>query len=130
MALKIFGMGFYFGKGSYISENWNKLDFVIVVTAYIPKIIDSNSVNLQSLRVIRIARPLRTISNVESLKIIIMTLFNALGPLRYTLFILFFLFMIFAIGGLQLFTGLIKKRCMYLETGKVVSDENETSNFE
>lgn len=46
MLLKVFGMGFYFGKNAYLKDNWNVLDFIIVVTAYIPKIINSRSVNL------------------------------------------------------------------------------------
>lgn len=30
--LKLIAMGFCFGKGAYIKDNWNKLDFVVVVT--------------------------------------------------------------------------------------------------
>ena len=33
--LKIIGMGFFFGRGSYLSVNWNKLDFLIVITSVI-----------------------------------------------------------------------------------------------
>lgn len=40
---------------------------------------------------------------------------------------LMFFFMIFAIGGLQLFSGLLKKRCFYEETGimydKLIDDD-------
>jgi len=120
MFLKIFGMGFIMGKHSYLRDYWNVMDFVIVVTAYIPYVVSSNSVDLRSLRSLRIARPLRTISSVESLRVIILTLIAAFGPLLNTLFVLLFLFLIFAIGGLQLFQGLLKKRCMEVETGKPV----------
>jgi len=30
--LKIIALGFYFGKGSYLSNGWNKLDFIVVCT--------------------------------------------------------------------------------------------------
>lgn len=39
MVLKIIGMGFIFNKQSYLRDYWNILDFVIVVTAYIPYIV-------------------------------------------------------------------------------------------
>lgn len=33
MVLKILGLGFIFGKNSYLKDSWNVLDFVIVVTS-------------------------------------------------------------------------------------------------
>lgn len=36
MLLKIMGMGFFYNKGSYLRDNWNILDFFIVITSYIP----------------------------------------------------------------------------------------------
>lgn len=36
MLLKIMGMGFIMSKGSYLRDTWNILDFVIVITSYIP----------------------------------------------------------------------------------------------
>jgi hypothetical protein len=33
MSLKIAAFGFYFPKNSYLSDNWNKLDFIIVATS-------------------------------------------------------------------------------------------------
>jgi fumarate reductase subunit C len=30
--LKLIAMGFAFGKGAYLKDNWNKLDFVVVAT--------------------------------------------------------------------------------------------------
>ena len=126
MALKIFGLGFVVEKTSYLRDFWNVMDFVIVVTAYIPIIFASNSVNLQSFRSLRVLRPLRTISNIEALRVIVITLLSALRPLLDTLFILFFLFSIFSIAGLQLFSGLLKKRCIALETGIVMADSSES----
>lgn len=36
MVLKIMGMGFIMNQGSYIRDSWNILDFIIVITSYIP----------------------------------------------------------------------------------------------
>jgi hypothetical protein len=33
--IKVIGMGFLLGKGAYLGDNWNKLDFIVVVTGYI-----------------------------------------------------------------------------------------------
>lgn len=100
MLLKIFGMGFVINRNAYLRDSWNVMDFIIVVTAYVPLIFASSSFKLQAFRSLRVLRPLRTISNIKALKVLITTLIAALGPLLDTLFILFFLFMIFAIGGL------------------------------
>jgi len=101
MGLKIFGMGFIINKNSYLRDSWNCLDFLIVVTAYIPYIIQGqSSVNLSSLRALRILRPLRTISSVKSLKVILLAFFASLPMLLDTFFILMFVFLIFAIAGL------------------------------
>jgi len=117
MSLKIMGLGFVLNKGSYLRDLWNVMDFVIVVTAYIPYIFSSGGVNLTAFRSLRVLRPLRTISNIKALKVLLTTLIAALGPLMDTLLILFFLFLIFAIAGLQLFMGLMKKRCFSVDGG-------------
>ena len=47
MALKIIGLGFIIPKNSYIRDGWNILDFIIVISSYIPIIFEGSSgVNL------------------------------------------------------------------------------------
>lgn len=100
MCLKILGMGFIFSKNAYLRDLWNILDFVIVVTAYLPYIFSSNSgINLSSLRSLRVLRPLRTISSVKALRNILKALFSAMRLLLDSIIILIFFFMVFAIGG-------------------------------
>jgi hypothetical protein len=113
MCLKILAYGFLFTKGAYLRDAWNLLDFIIVTSAYLPYIMTSNSgVNLSSLRSLRVLRPLRTISTVKPLRKILMGLFSALPLLKDSLIVLLFYYIIFAIAGLQLFSGVLKKRCM------------------
>lgn len=129
MCLKIIGMGFLFNEGAYLREAWNVMDFVIVVTAYIPYLFSSSTVNLQAFRALRVLRPLRTISSIEQLRVLIITLIGSLKSLLNILFLLLFLFSIFAIAGLQLFQGVLKRRCFDVDTGIVLSDPSEdTSN--
>ncbi len=84
------------------------MDFVIVTTAYPTIILGTGSgVNLNSLRSLRVLRPLRTISTIKELRMIITALFGAIGLLLNSLIILMFFFIVFAIGGLQLFSGVL-----------------------
>lgn len=114
---KIFAMGFAFNKGAYLRDAWNILDFVIIVSGYIPFFLGS-SVNLSVLRAFRVLRPLKTISTIKDLKILLSSLFSALPLLKDTLIILMFFYTIFAIAGLQLFMGVLKKRCVNTLDGK------------
>ena len=124
MVLKILGMGFIMNRNAYLRDYWNILDFIIVVTAYIPLVFNSGSVDLKALRSLRVLRPLRTISSVKSLRTVVTTILTAIPLLINALFILFFVLFIFSIAGLQLFAGLLKKRCFDPVTGKVFFDEN------
>jgi len=110
-------MGFLFGKGAYLQDAWNILDFAIVCSAYFSIFASGSSINLSVLRSFRVLRPLRTISSIEGLKLLVTALLSALPLLRDTIIILLFFFLIFAIGGVQLLQGYLKRRCVNIETG-------------
>ena len=122
MILKIFGMGFILPKGSYLRDSWNILDFIIVVSGYIPMVVASGSTNLNVLRSFRVLRPLRTISGIEGLRTLVSTLLSAIPLLRDTILVLTFFFIIFAIAGLQLWSGVLKRRCISELTGMELVD--------
>jgi flagellar motor component MotA len=98
--MKVIAMGFIFNSNSYLRDLWNVLDFIIIVSAYIPYFFSNNTVNLNALRSLRVLRPLRTISSVKSLRSIMMTLFASFAELGNSLLILGFTYTIFAIAGL------------------------------
>lgn len=127
MLLKIMGLGFVWEKGTYLRDPWNILDFVIVITSYIPIVTQAlaeepdvasaeigpqaesqSSFEFSSLRTFRVLRPLKTISSVQGLKVIMSALFAAMPLLVDTLMILTFFFIVFAIAGTQLFSGILK----------------------
>ena len=118
MGLKIIGLGFLFNKGAYLRESWNILDFIIVCSAYLQLLLSSGA-NLSVLRSFRVLRPLRTISGIEGLRIIVSALMKAITLLVDTVIIMVFFFIIFAIGGTQLWAGVLKKRCVEISTGKI-----------
>ena len=64
--------------------------------------------SLQSLRAFRVLRPLRAITSIEGLKILVSSVLTALPLLKDTIIVLMFFFLIFAIGGVNLFSGMLK----------------------
>ncbi|CAD8079150.1 unnamed protein product [Paramecium primaurelia] len=115
--LKIIAQGFIIPKKSYLRDTWNILDFSVIITAYIPYFLDSNSVNLNALRSFRVLRPLRTVSSIKALRTILLALFASIAQLRDAAVVLMFFYSIFAIAGVQLFSGYLKRRCIGEESG-------------
>lgn len=115
MMFKIFAMGFLFNRDAYLRDPWNVLDFTIISTGYLPYVLNSSTVNLSALRALRVLRPLRTINKIKALRDIVQCLFAAITLLRDSVIVLVFFFTVFAIGGLQLYMGLLKRRCMWPE---------------
>ena len=123
MGLKILGLGFICPKGAYLRDGWNVLDFIIIVTSYLPYLFSGdNSFKFSSLRTLRVLRPLRTISSVKSLKNLLVTLFSSMPLLLDILLFLLFFFVSFAMIGVHLFAGTLKNRCFFMETGLMESD--------
>jgi hypothetical protein len=115
MVIKILGLGFIFGKDSYMKDEWNILDFFIVMMGYVSMILESGNseenqedkpgettegggFDVAGLRVFRVARPLKSISSVKGLKILIVAVLSALPMLKDTILILMFFFIIFSIA--------------------------------
>lgn len=53
----------------------------------------------------------------------VMSVMSAIPLLQDTIIILLFFFLIFAIGGLNLFMGLLMQRCISIDTGIPALDE-------
>jgi len=107
--LKIIGMGFAIGKGSYLSDAWNWLDFVVVITSLL-NILPSMK-NVSGLRTFRLFRPLRSLSTLPSMRILVGTLLASVSQLGGILSLAIFFFLIFAILGVSLWSGTIHYRC-------------------
>ena len=67
--LKIIVMGFYFGEKTYLKDEWNILDFIIVLFSIITWILDSLSgINvgfIKAIRALRALKPLRALGRNE-----------------------------------------------------------------
>jgi hypothetical protein len=75
--VKIMALGLVMGKGGYLRDIWNWLDFIVVVAALIQNL--NLVANVSSLRTFRLFRPLRSLSAVPSMKILVNTLFQSSG---------------------------------------------------
>ena len=112
MCMKIIAMGFVYGKGSYLSDPWNRMDFFVVVLGllgYLP-----GMGNYSGIRTVRILRPLRTITGVKGMRQLVVTLLRSLPMLFDVLILVFFAFFIFGIIGVQLFMSKTSQLCAIL----------------
>ena len=121
MFLRIFSHGFILNQGSYLRSMWSQLDFICVCTALLGYV-GSGGGSLGALRAFRVLRPLRFVNNIQGLKSIVQSIMAAIPVLKDTIIVLFFFFLIFAIGGLNLFMGLLKQRCIDEVTGDTFID--------
>ena len=112
--IKICALGFVMDEGSYLRDNWNKIDIIIVICSifdfvnFIEKYIVGNQTNsslqfLKVLRLLRTLRPLRFISHNVQLKLIIISLFDSILPIINALLIVLVVYYIFSIVGISLF---------------------------
>ena len=112
--IKIIAMGLVLEEGTYLRDNWNKIDALIVICSFIEfhnisqkyffKNNKSSSVDfLKVLRLLRTLRPLRIISHNFHLKLIITSLFDAISSIFHTLLILFVVLFMFSTVGISLF---------------------------
>ena len=112
--IKICALGFVLDEGSYLRDNWNKIDIIIVICSIfdfenlIEKYAIGNQSNsslqfLKVLRLLRTLRPLRFISHNIQLKLIITSLFDSILPICNALSIVIVVYYMFSIVGISLF---------------------------
>lgn len=145
LVVKVVAMGLV-GKGSYLSDRWNWLDFVVVIVGYVllrcgpasPPCADKSAVacasyvsmapgvdNVSSLRTFRVLRPLRTLSTIPEMAVIVKSMLASIPALFNVFLLCVFIFFIFGIIGLQLWVGVLRGRCAYThpQTNLQVVDE-------
>ena len=101
-------MGFALDPGSYLRDNWNKIDFIIVSASLVD--ISTTSINIQSIKVLRLLRtlrPLRFLSHNLSMKIVVTALIESLISICNVVVVLLLFGLIFAIIGVYLFGGML-----------------------
>ena len=124
--IKIFGLGFFLGHHSYLADKSNYLDFFIVILGILDFIPssgdDEGGGNLSALRALRVLRPLKAVTKFPELKFIVVLLLQCLPKLASVLQICLFIFFVFGILGVQLFKGVLRKRCFDVNNGENTQD--------
>ncbi len=110
MLLKAISSGFVVGPGTYLRDYWNVLDFVVIVMGWIS--VGISGANVSSIRVFRVLRPLKTIDKVPGMRVIATALLRAIPYLLDVLYLWGFFFFFFALVGIQLWSGVLTRRCV------------------
>eukprot|EP00808_Paulinella_micropora_P023985 g29760.t1 len=98
----------------YFRDNWNNLDFFIVVTGWLTLLPGVSS--FTAVRVLRVLRPLRSLNSVPRLRVLVQALFSATLALRNVMVLLTFLFVIYSVLGVQLYNEALHQRCYLVAT--------------
>ena len=97
------------GVALYFADGWNCLDAAILGVGYLGFLPGLS--NLSVFRVLRIVRPLRIVGKLHGMKVIMQTIQHSMKPLFDTILLSFLLFFVFGIVALQLFQGVMNRRC-------------------
>lgn len=109
--IKVIASGFYFGHKTYLKDNWNILDFIIVMFSILTIILESiltdnsNIAFIRGFRALRALRPLRVVSKNEGIKTVVNSLLESIPALLNVLLIVLLFLLVFGILGIQLFKG-------------------------
>lgn len=107
--LKVVAQGFVIGRGAYLRDAWNILDFVVVVTALLQSI--PGMPTASAIRVFRVLRPLRSVSALPGLQHLVVSMLKSVPQLVSVVILLQFIFIVFGIFGIQIFSGRQHSRC-------------------
>lgn len=109
--VKCIVMGFGGSNTAYIKDNWNKLDFTIIIISLTDLMISVTGINgidlsfLRALRALRALRPLRMVSQNEKMKKVVISLIRAIPVVVNVILISLLFYIIFGILGVIFFKG-------------------------
>lgn len=104
--IKSIAFGFCLSSDSYLSDNWNKLDFIIVVMSVIDMSVTSIDIPvIKVFRVLRTLRPLKLIKHNSSMKVVVLALLESIVGIINVMIVILMVWIIFAILGVSLLSG-------------------------
>ena len=117
---KIATLGLALHPGSYLRDGWNVFDLFVVLTGVVEFI--SATPGLSPLRAVRVLRPLRTISGIPALRSLATALIAAVPLIADVLALILFLIVLFGVFGVQLWSGVLRQRCVDADTFLLAED--------
>ena len=123
--LKITAMGFITGQYSYLKDNWNRLDFLIVITGILDSLpfetISTSFTAFRLLRPLRAIRLLRSFVNttgyLKDLDLLIRIIVSSSRLLIHMAILIGFIMFAFGMIGVVLFEGSGRGRCYNISNG-------------
>lgn len=102
--MKIIAFGLIFnGKTSYMRNNWNVVDFIIIIFSIISLTPLSN--DFKTFKMLRVIRAIRLVSKNEGLKLAVKALIRAIPQIANVTIIMLLFFLIFGIIAVNFFKG-------------------------
>lgn len=111
MIMKMIALGLVNGSHTYLQSPWNLLDFVVVVTAWLPYILPDSSSKGGAVRAFRLLRPLRTITRFPGLKRLVTTILMSIPQMQVLAIMVLIYVFTFAVVAVQLWQGIMLQRC-------------------
>jgi len=104
--IKSIAKGLVFIPGAYLLDNWNRLDFVIVMVSVASLFQGTPGLSaLKSLRALRALRPLRVINRIPGIRVVVNALLNALPDTMNVLAVILIFILIFSIFAVTYLKG-------------------------
>nr|XP_022322875.1 voltage-dependent calcium channel type A subunit alpha-1-like [Crassostrea virginica] len=128
--LKIISKGFVIGKTTYLRDNWNKLDFVVVVFGLVEYFvtIQNSQFDFSLLRMARVLRAFKLISGSPKMKVVATTILRSVRPLLPVFFLVVLTVLIFAILGMDYYKGAFNTACF--ETEHMYCNQERLCHYE
>ncbi|KAG2432071.1 hypothetical protein HXX76_008998 [Chlamydomonas incerta] len=108
LLIRVIALGFIRGKGSYIRDKWNIMDFVVVGLGYLDL---SGRGNYTLIRCVRVLRPLRSINKIQEMKQLVDTMLNSVPLLLDVVILAVFYYVLFGAININIFAGALMGRC-------------------
>jgi len=114
-ALKIVADGLVLGRGAYLRDPMNAIDFVVFLAGVVDVIPSIPSVSLTALRALRLLRIVRALrfKAASGMQAIILTLIRGMPFILNIGVVLAFFVIAFAIIGLESLSASLRRRCVY-----------------
>ncbi|XP_024857990.2 voltage-dependent T-type calcium channel subunit alpha-1I-like [Kryptolebias marmoratus] len=108
MVIKMSVRGVYKSQGSYLKNNWYKLDALILVAETMEYFLHAAGIHLG---VCQVLRPLRLVSRDKHLRNLITTILKIFPMVMNILVLFVFVIFVFGLLGVQLWGGDLRNRC-------------------
>lgn len=102
--MKIIAQGLYYHKNAYLKNNWNFVDFFVVLASILELVITlffgDDVPSFKMLRALRVFRPLRTFKRVPSMRRLVSIMLRSIPDLGNTIAFTIFFIIVFGIIGI------------------------------